>query len=203
MCVLETSSFLARGADFLPAGRIDPVPFTFRWAIFYGRESFPRGVAAAILILFALAALAPAISSLQKLCDGVSTRWPRITPRGASAIAGLLALGLMASGQVDRVGPIFVAMGCFFAPVLGALAGDLTRGKVHGRPFRAGINPAGVLAWGVGCAVAYGLNFLPMITGDHYPWLEQGAIYGFLVSACVVRLLVRSGARAVPIAAEE
>ena len=203
LCVLETANGLTAGAAPLAAGRIDPAPFSFRWAIFQGRESFPPGVAAAILILFGLAALAAAVSSLNKLCDGVSTHWPRITPRGASAIAGLLALCVMATGLVDRVAPFFIAIGCFFAPVLGAMAGDLTRGDVQARPFRAGINASGVLAWGVGCAVAFGLAWLPTITGNHIPWLEQGPIVGFLVSACVFRLLARSGADAAPMAVEK
>ena len=106
LVVLQTvNSMAGRGAP-LSTNRLDPMPFTFRWALFEGRETFPPGAAAAILILFGLAALAAAVSALNKLSDGVSTHWPSLTPRLLTIPAGLLALGLMATGLVDRLGPI-------------------------------------------------------------------------------------------------
>jgi cytosine permease len=192
LVVLETTAWMTSSGNPISPSRVDPMPFSFRWAVFEGRETFPPGAAAAILILFGLAALAAAVSSLNKLAEGVSTHWPAITVRGASALAALVALCLMATGQVDRLGPIFIAMGALFAPALGAMAGDLTGRIERGLEFRAGINLAGVLAWAAGCAVAVTLDAFTMLRGDHSAWLQQGSICGLLVSACVYRLLAAS-----------
>jgi cytosine permease len=189
LIVLETTTSMTTGGNHLSASPLDPMAFSFRWAIFEGSATFPPGAAAAILILFGLAALAPAVSSLNKLCDGVATHWPRITPRGSSLIAGIVALCLMLTGQVDRPGPIFLALGSIFLPALGAMAAD-RRGKIErGVSFRSGFDPAGVVAWATGCAVALASWALTTINGNRSPWLEQGSIYGFVVSACVFRLL--------------
>jgi hypothetical protein len=192
LIVLETTTWMTTEGNRLSASPLDPMPFSFRWAIFEGRETFPPGAAAAILILFGLAALAPAVASLNKLCDGVATHWPRITPRVGSLIAGVIALCLMLSAQVDRLAPIFIAMGCLFAPVLGAMAADLTGKTERGDTFRSGLNPAGVFAWAAGSAVAFAVFALATFKGDRSPWLEHGSIFGFLVSACAFRLLAGS-----------
>ncbi len=189
LAVLETTNLLATAGSSLSAGRLDPLPFSFRWAVYEGRDTFPPGAAATILILFGLAALAPAVASLNKVSESVSIHWPTFTPRGASAIVGLVALFLMGTFQVDRLGPIFTAMGTLFAPVLGAMTGDLTRRVERGPTIRNGLNPAGILAWAAGFAVAASLAALTSIRPQSSIWLEQGSIYGFVVSACIYRLL--------------
>ncbi len=190
--VMETVSGLT-GDGALSTGRQDPMPFSFRWAIFEGRETFPAGAAAAILILFGLAALAPAVSSLNKVSEGISTHWPSFTLRVNTVIAGVAALFLMATYQVDRLGPIFIAMGAVFAPALGALAGDLTGRISRGLAFRRGVNPAGVLAWAAGCSVAVASGVVTITQPEAPAWLEQGSIFGFVVAACAYRVLARMG----------
>ncbi len=189
LVVLQTVRSLSARGTSLSTSPLDPMPFSFRWALFEGRETFPPGAAAAILILFGLAALAAAVSSLNKLSEGVSTHWPVWTPRLATIPAGVAALCLMATGLVDRLGPIFIAMGSLFAPALGALAGDLAAKTKHGFALRTGFNPAGVLAWAAGCAVAFGMSAVAWRQSDHSFWLEQGSLCGFLVAAIVYRLL--------------
>jgi cytosine permease len=189
LIVLETMAKLPSGGDGFSASPLDPMPFSFRWAIFEGRDTFPPGAAAGILILFGLAALANAVSTLNKFSEGVSTHWPAFTPRWATIPAGLVALCLMATGQVDRLEPTFIAMGSLFMPALGAIAGDLTGRIKEGLTVRNGFNPAGILAWAAGCAVAVAMNTLASRQGDQVFWLEQGSICGFVISACVYRLL--------------
>ena len=189
LVVLQTvTSMSARGTP-LSTNQLDPMPFSFRWALFEGRETYPPGAAAAILILFGLAALAAAVSALNKLSEGVSTHWPAWTPRLATIPAGLVALCVMATGLVDRLAPIFIVMGSLFAPALGAIAGNLTARIRHRVSFRTGFNAAGVLAWAAGCAVAFGMSAVASRQSDRSLWLEQGSLCGFLVAACVYRLL--------------
>ena len=171
------------------------MPFSFRWAIFEGRETFPPGAAAAILILFGLAALAAAVSSLNKLSDGISTHWPAWTPRLATIPAGLLALCLMATGLVDRLGPIFIAMGSFFAPALGAMAGDLTGKLKHGLAFRTGSTRRRSRLGRRLRSCLRTMSVPRRANGDHSSWLEQGSICGFIVAACVYRLLAAMAVR--------
>ena len=114
--VLETTTWLVAGSHPLSGDRPEAMPCSFRWAVFEGRETFPRGAAAAILILFGLETLAMAVSSLNKVAEGVSTHWPSLTPRGNTIIACLVALGLVATYQVDRLGPVYTVMGAIFAP---------------------------------------------------------------------------------------
>src|ERR1039457_3433090 len=93
-----------------------PVPLSFAWGVFHGGETYPAGAAAAILILFGLAALAPAVASLERMSEGVTTHWPSLTRGRASLLGCGVAFILMASAQVDRMGPIVGAMGAIFAP---------------------------------------------------------------------------------------
>ncbi len=189
LIVLQTRNSLSAHDTSLSTTRLDPMPFSFRWALFEGRETFPPGAAAAILILFGLAALAAAVSALNKFSEGISTHWPAWTPRLVTLPGGLVALGLMMTGVVDRLGPIFIVMGSLFAPALGAMAGDLTARTRHRVSFRTGINAAGVLSWAAGCAVAFGMSAVAARQSDRSLWLEQGSLCGFLVAACLYRLL--------------
>ena len=191
--VLETTTWLGAGGNSLSADRPEAMPFSFRWAVFEGRETFPRGAAAAILILFGLETLALAVSSLNKVAEGISTHWPGLTPRGNTVIACLVAVGLVATYQVDRLGPVYTAMGAIFAPMLGAMAGDRWGRTQRGVPLRTRINPAGLLAWATGCAVACASAAVTVLEPASSAWLEQGSIYGLLVSACVYRLLAGVG----------
>jgi hypothetical protein len=193
LVVLETAAWRESAASLLSPSRIDPMPFSFRWALYEGSASFPRGVATAILILFGLAALAPAVGALQKVSEGVSIHWPAFTPRGVSAIVGLGALLLIATGQVDRLGPIYTGMGAIFAPALGAMAGHSSWRIERRFALRRGANPAGLLAWAAGCLVACAAWVFSNLQSESSVWAQAGSIDGFIVSACAYWLLSRAG----------
>jgi len=175
------------------AGPADPLLMSFRWAVFEGTDLFPRTVAATILILFGLAALAPAVSSLARFSLSVTTHWPSLTPNRATLIACCIAFLLMATGQVDRLGLFYRAAGLVFAPLLGAMAGDVL-GKSQGAiALRVGINPAGIVSWVSGVAAGLTLFLTTPLQSDFLAWLQPESICGMLVSACVYRLLCLFG----------
>jgi cytosine permease len=190
--VSNTASVVGADAMFRQTP-LDPVPLSFRWAVFQGREIYPAYASWAILLLFGLAALAPAVSALARYTEVVSTHWESLRPGRATWIACPIAFMLIATAQVDRLGLYYRAMGIVFAPVLGAMAGD--RLKTHeGRiAVRTGINPAGLIAWASGFAAGTLLELTSGIQPGVIASLQPGSICGFIVSACGYRLLCRFG----------
>jgi cytosine permease len=191
--VTATANRAGAGISTLAASAGEPLPFSFRAAIFHGNDFYPRGAAAAILILFGLAALAPAVASLNVIGEKFSAHWPRIGLKGATWIGSAIAFVMMVTGFTDRLGPIFTAMGVVFAPVLGAMAGDRLRANSGPRDIRTGINPAGILAWGSGFLIAAAVEFKTTFTPEMPAWLHQTAILGFLVAALLYGLFARMG----------
>ncbi len=174
-------------------GPADPLLMSFRWAVFEGTDLFPGIVAATILILFGLAALAPGVSSLARFSDSISTHWPSMSPRRVTFIACCVAFLLMVTGQVDRLGLFYRAAGIVFSPLLGAMAGDLLGKSPGAIVLRAGINSAGIIAWGTGVAAGLLIFFTTALQPDFLGSLQPESVFGMLVSACVYRLLCRSG----------
>jgi cytosine permease len=196
--VLETAHRIESRGQAITINPGDPVPFSFRWGVFQGGETFPAGMAAAILILFGLAALAPAVASLERMSDGLITHWSRLTQRRATLFGCAIAFVLMATAQVDRLGPIAGAMGAIFAPALGAIAGQgLGRGSSSG-VIRPGINPAGVLAWIAGFALALVLEIAKSIYPDLPDWLQATALLGLLTAAIASWVFARLGLESPP-----
>ncbi len=97
----------------------DPLPLSFRWAVFYGIGGYGAG---AILILFGLAALAPACYSASVFGLRLSTHWPRLRQSHWTWLGGAVAFVLMATSSVDRTGWVYRGMGALFAPAVAGLA---------------------------------------------------------------------------------
>ena len=110
--------------------------------------------------------------------------------RCATWIGCSLAFFLMATGQVDRLGPIYRAFGVIFAPVLGAMAAELYRRSQSGLPLRRGINRSGLLAWAAGFSAGVSFLVATAIKPDVFS-LQLEAICGFIVSACVYTVFSR------------
>ena len=149
----------------------DPFRLSFRWAVFYGIGGVPGG---AILILFGLAALAPACYSVWVYGEKLSIHWPRLRQSGWTWIGGAVAFVLAATSSANRLELIFSAMGDLFAPAVGAIAGDWLRQRGGWSGLRHGVNRAGVIAWGAGFGVALVLEvdrvdrsrIRPMVAAD-------------------------------------
>ncbi len=137
--------FPSQPAAMMPG---DPLPLSFRWGVFYGIGGYWAG---AILILFGLAALAPACYSASVFGLRLSTHWPRLRQSHWTWLGGAVAFVLMATSSVDRTGWVYRGTGALFAPAVGALIGDCVRQRGRWTGLRLGLNPPGLIAWGIGC----------------------------------------------------
>jgi len=168
----------------------DPLPLSFRWAVFYGIGGYGAG---AILILFGLAALAPACYSARVFGLRLSTHWPRLRQSHWTWLGGAAAFVLMATSSVDRMGWVYRGTGALFAPAVGALVGDYVRQRGRWTGFRLGLNPPGFIAWGIGCGTVVLFELSMTRIASRNLWLDPTAIYGLLTSAVVYWLLARMG----------
>ena len=147
-------------------GMRDPLRLSFRWAVYYGIGGIPAGV---ILILFGLAALAPACYSASVYSQKLSTHWPRLGQPVWTWVGGAIALALGATSCASRIELISIAMGAIFAPAVGTMAGDWMRQRGDWAGVRLGINRSGIIAWGAGVGIALALEVGRMETADFGP----------------------------------
>jgi cytosine permease len=168
----------------------DTSPLTFRWGIYYGIGGIPGG---AILILFGLAALAPACYSAWVYGQKLSTHWPLMGPTGWTWIGGAIAIALGATSYASQIEWIFFGMGVVFAPVVGALAADWVRQRGEWAGVRPGVNRAGLIAWGAGLGIAVAVEVGRADSLESAPWWYSSAICGFVASFACYSLLVRMG----------
>jgi hypothetical protein len=168
---------------------LDTRRLSFRWAVFYGIGGVPAG---AILILFGLAALAPACYAVWAYSDKLSTHWPRVRQRTWTWVGGAIALVLGATSALHRLDLIFSAMGDVFAPVIGAMAGDWERQNGRWSGVRPGVNRTGIIAWAAGFLVALVLEVDRMAYPESASRLPN-AFGGFVTALAVYWLLARLG----------
>ena len=121
-----------RGIEWYQASTRDPLRLSFRWAVFHGIGGIPAGI---ILILFGLAALAPACYSAWVYGQKLSTHWPRLGQAGWTWIGGAIAFFLGATSMPRLLEMVFIVMGNMFAPAVGAMAGDWLRQRGTGRGY--------------------------------------------------------------------
>jgi cytosine permease len=192
--------------EWFAANISDPMGLTFRWAVYHGIGGIPAGV---ILVLFGLAALAPACYAASIYGERLATRWPRLGQSGWTWVGGAIALVLGATSLAGELELIFAAMGTLFAPAVGAMTGDWLRQRGAWAGVRPGVNRTGLLAWVAGVAIAWTLELAQVMfyRGDalrfinESAWWHSTAIAGFVASMVYYWLLAalgREGA-AVPI----
>lgn len=149
--------------------------------------------AAAILLLFGLASLAPTCYAAFTFSHRFAAAWPRVSRLTWTMVGTSAAWPLIATGFAARLDVIFHTMGAVFAPMVGALAADYTRARGEWPGPRRGVSQAGVVAWAFGLTVGlipivaqawripYGSNFQP------------AAVFAFLTSFLVYRALAALG----------
>ena len=157
----------------------DPFRLSFQWAVFHGIGGVPGG---AILILFGLAALAPACYSVSVYGQKLSIHWPRLRQSGWTWIGGAVALVLGATSYANRLEWIFSIMGDMFAPAVGAITGDWLRHRGVWPGIRPGVNRPGVIAWGAGFSVALVLEVNVIYHPASAPWWQSTSICGFVAA---------------------
>ena len=176
----------SRPSAMLPG---DPLPLSFRWGVFYGIGGYGAG---AILILFGLAALAPACYSVSVFGLRLSTHWPRLRQSHWTWLGGAVAFVLMATSSVDRTGWVFAGQEPFSPGCRSHDRRLRETAREMGRDS-ARLNPPGLVAWGIGCGTVILLDLAMTLNPSRIPWLGPTAIYGLLTSAVVYSLLARIG----------
>ena len=101
--VSNTASWVGTDGVLVGSSPADPLPFSFRWALFQGSDLYPKVASAAILILFGLAALAPAVTSLAKFRD--LHRGSLARSAAESGDLDCLCAGVCADGQLSSRSP--------------------------------------------------------------------------------------------------
>ena len=186
--VVIAGSLVSIGAVTIRAG--DPLPLSYRWAIFHGVGGYG---AATILILFGLAALANVCYSVAAFGNRLSTHWPRLRMSYWTWFGGALAFVLMVTYAVDSLGWIFGAMGAVFAPAIGAIVADRRRQRGRWVGIRQGVNMPGIAAWAIGCTTIVGLEiFRTFIPGSALA-LQPTALFGCWISGVVYMFLADRG----------
>ena len=168
----------------------DPPPLTFRWAVGSGIGGIPAGV---ILILFGLAALAPACWCSWVYSRRFAAHWPGIHRFNWTWIGGAIAFLLIATSWASRLEAIDDGMGLVFAPAVGAMAGDFLSQRGGWAGLRGGLNPPGVIAWAAGLLILPALGLAATFNPMAGVWLPPAPIVGFLTAAIVYGLLAAIG----------
>lgn len=163
---------------------------SFRWAVANGIGGAP---AAVVLILFGLAALAPACYSAFVFIRKLSARWPRVRRIDWAWIGGTAAFGLIVTSWPGRLEAVDHMMGLIFAPAVGAMAGDSLAQRGRWAGVRRGLHPPGLIAWFVGLASRLVLDLLARHDLLPAPSLTASPIAGFLAAALAYLLMARIG----------
>jgi cytosine permease len=146
-------------------------------------------VGGAMMILFGLGSMAPAVYAAWSYGQRFSAVGPRLSRWAWAFIGALAGFLLIASGVTTRLEEIFNIMGAVFAPVVGALAADALRHRGAWAGPRRGVNAPGVAAWLVGL----GVGLLPMLGRLAPPWrlqdVQPAAVFAFLAAFATYGLL--------------
>lgn len=164
--------------------------FSFRWGVENGVGGTP---AAVILVLFGLAALAPACYSSFAFMRRLAARWPRIRRVDWAWLGCSAAWLLVATGWPGRLEAVFDRMGLVFAPAAGAMAGDLLVQRGRWTGIRPGWHAPGVFAWLTGVAIRLVVDSAMASSRPPLAWLAASPITGFAAAALCYAILARLG----------
>jgi cytosine permease len=178
--------------DLAPAGQVGPTPgldapeFTFR-AVANG--GFGRNVGGAILIIFGLSSLAPAVYASFSFGLQFKALGPGISQLTWTMLGTCTAWLLIVGGWFDRTETVFNVLGAIFAPAAGAIAADYRRHGGNWPGPRQGINPAGLIAWTVGLAVGLTPTIAQAVGSNRLARLQPAALGAFVSAFVAYELL--------------
>ncbi len=141
-------------------------------------------LAGMMLLVFGLAALAPACYAAFGLTCRLHDTWPRVSMTKWTILGAGLAWLLVSSGRVNRMLDVFSLVGGLVAPAAGAIAADYVRSRGAWPGPRRGYNIPGLLAWLLGSSLA----LLPMLGMSS---IQPAAVIGFVTA--FLTFLVASG----------
>jgi cytosine permease len=175
---------------------VGPPPFSFRWGVIHGIGGYPASV---ILILFGLAALAPACYSSWVFSYRFAAHWPGIRRLNWTWIGDGIALLLIALSWSSQLRTIDRTMGVLFAPAIGAMTGDFLSQRGRWAGVRRGFNAAGLLAWSSGLALQWCAGILASRNPASVARWIPSPILGFASAVILYGLLARIGLERPPI----
>ncbi len=143
-----------------------------------------------MLLVFGLAALAPACYAAFGVVCRFHDTWPRVSMTKWTILAAGLAWLLVSSGRVNRLLEVVSLVGALVAPAAGALAADYVRSRGVWPGPRRGFNVPGLLAWLVGSLLA----LMPMFGLASF---QPAAVFGFLIAFLTFLVASALGAGAV------
>ena len=173
-----------------PVHQTSPPLFSFRWGIVHGMAAYP---AAAVLVLFGLAALAPACYSTWGYSVRFVSQFPKLRRYQVTWIGGAISLIMIALSWSSRLETVDRLMGLFIAPILGALVGDSLHQHGGWSGVRPGINPLGMIAWLGGFVSQLLGEIVASRTPGLFADLLSSSSFGFVIAAGVYWLLAYFG----------
>jgi len=165
-------------------------PLSFRWAVLHALGGRVGGT---ILILFALAALAPGCYACRAFGHKLALSWPRLSHAAWIWVGGSIVFALVASSFATRTGLIFSIMGDVLAPVIGAMLGDRIGRRGDWSGPRGALNAAGLLAWGAGSLVALAIDLALMRHPNQAGLLPPTSLVGLLLAGLLYPVLAAMG----------
>jgi cytosine permease len=143
--------------------------------------------------LLAIAAFPPACFSSFIAANSFKTTLPRVNPFVSVGIGAVVSILLAWSGYAgDAAGKVFPVIGASFGPICGAMLVDYLLSGGNWAGPRAGINPAGWIAWALGFLV----GILPNLHGwkpDVFPTVSAAPVLAFIVGAVVYFVCAKLG----------
>lgn len=162
------------------------------WRMTYGHvleASLDRRLGGAMLILFGLGSMAPAVYAAWSYGQRFSAVFRRVSRWRWTFLGALAGFLIIATGVTSHLEEIFTVMGAAFAPVVGAIAADAT---LHRRGWpgpRRGVNVPGFAAWLVGL----GVGLVPLLGRLHRPWrfqdVQPASVLAFLAAFATYAVL--------------
>jgi cytosine permease len=204
MALLVVAGAVGRVQVADPAGPgtvADVPPLSFRWGVIHGIGGYGSS---AILLLFGLAALAPACYATWVFSFRFANHWPGLSRMSWTWIGDGIALLLIALSQSNWLTGVDRTMGLLFAPAIGAMTGDFLGQRGGWAGVRRGVNAAGMLAWAGGLALQWSAEFVVSLNPESLVRLIPSPILGFAIAAILYRLAaIGMEGTAIPLAAVE
>jgi cytosine permease len=147
----------------------------------------------AMLMLFALGALAPAVYTAERIGRRFLVFRPKLKRWRWTMILTCLSLPLIWTILRIPVETLFGVVGAFLAPIAGVLAAEAIRPRPLPTPKRGFVLPA-MLAWLVGLAVGLTPIVGAWMRNDRLQSIQPAALLAFL-AACGIHALTRRSAR--------
>jgi hypothetical protein len=152
--------------------------------------------AGVVLLLFGLAALAPACYGAAIFTSRFRAHWPALRRWGGVGLFYAAILVLAATGIAARSEGLFALGGALFAPLAGVITADsiVSRGRWAG--VRPGWRVSGVAAWAIGAAVGL-LPVLGAAAGlTRLASIQPASLFAYLAAAIVFGATARRPASA-------